>query len=156
MAVGKGSILRASNAGIKQEPAGEAEELSAGAGYLHSAGAVIKVPVGSLQIMDESEDTRAEVISVLEESIRKYGLLEPLLVWNKGEEKFPVLDGNKRIEAARNIGLDMLPVLTADGIEEAQAWEIYRELHRYSVEKEAIRDYEVVSSIRSDIPVYLL
>lgn len=152
MAVGKGSILRASNTGIRQEPVKEAGE----AAYLPCAGAVITVPAQKLKSMEASQGTQIPVPGSLEASISKYGFLEPVLAWNKGEETFLVLDGNKRVQAAKNLGIQMLPVLIAEGLDDAQAWDIYQELHRYCAAAENREDYEVVSSISTDIPVYLL
>jgi len=49
--------------------------------------------------------TRQE-FDMLERSIRRFGLIEPVVVGRRNEEgKFPVLDGRHRVEAARRAGI---------------------------------------------------
>lgn len=152
MAVGKGSIMRASQAGSKSINAKEAEKEE---GYQQLSAVVTSVPIGCLtQLCFAEKQTQIE--QIVEASIQKYGVLEPLLTWQKGERQFVVLDGNKRLNAVKNLGIETVPVYTISVMDEGQAKEIYEELHRYAAEVETLPKHEVVSSIPSSVPVYLL
>ena len=46
----------------------------------------------------------------LEESIKQYGIVEPLIVKPNGE-KYEIISGNKRYFIAKKIGIETIPVL---------------------------------------------
>ena len=71
----------------------------------------------SLEVRDEAFD-----LEPLEESIRRLGVLEPLLVIRRGLE-YRVVAGMRRLRAARTVGVSTVPCLVQD-IDEEKAMEI--------------------------------
>ena len=71
----------------------------------------------SLEMRDEALD-----LEPLEESIRRMGVLEPLLVIRRGLE-YRVVAGMRRLRAARTVGVNTVPCLVQD-IDEDKAMEI--------------------------------
>jgi ParB family chromosome partitioning protein len=61
-------------------------------------------------------------IEELQDSIRSKGILEPILVRAKGS-RFEIIAGERRYQAARNIGLKEMPCIDMD-VEDAEAMEI--------------------------------
>ena len=61
-----------------------------------------------IQIPNENEELKQ--LDELTESIKKYGIVEPLLVKEK-DNKYEIIAGKKRYLVARNIGLSEIPVL---------------------------------------------
>lgn len=55
-------------------------------------------------------------IDVLEESIRRSGILTPITVCHKMDEmgKFTVISGHRRLEAAKRLGLEQVPIQIVD------------------------------------------
>jgi len=61
------------------------------------------------------KDITKESLFSLIESIKEKGILQPLLVrGNEEKEKFDILDGNRRFQAAKYAGLEFVPVLKID------------------------------------------
>lgn len=54
-----------------------------------------------------------EELDDLKQSISKNGILQPLLLRPRGE-RFEVIAGNRRLQVARNLGLDQVPALLRD------------------------------------------
>ena len=52
-----------------------------------------------------------ESLKYLADSIREFGLLEPILVQKDENGKIHLLDGKRRLQAAKMAGLERLPVL---------------------------------------------
>ena len=50
----------------------------------------------------------------LAESIRAYGVLQPIIVRNVGGEKYELIAGERRLSAARFIGLEKIPAVVRD------------------------------------------
>lgn len=75
---------------------------------------------------------RREKVQELEESIRSYGILEPLIVRPDplGEAAYELLAGRTRMQAAENIGLTEVPCLIKDYDGELSAC-VYGETNRY-------------------------
>lgn len=59
----------------------------------------------------------------LAESIRSYGVLEPLLVREDERGRYELISGERRYRAAQMAGLDRVPVLVLD-VDEKEAWAI--------------------------------
>lgn len=71
------------------------------------------IPIGRIvpnpgNIRDDLGD-----LSELGASIRAVGLLQPIVVRPDGHGRFIIIDGHRRYEAARAIGLDVLPCLAS-------------------------------------------
>src|SRR5262245_22974008 len=78
--------------------------------------------------ISEIEPPADEVLNLelLEESIRRVGVLEPLLVIKRGQE-YRVIAGMRRLRAARTIGLSTVPCLVQD-VDEEKAMELRQAL----------------------------
>ena len=55
-----------------------------------------------------------EVLKELAESIREHGILQPLLVKPLGNERYRIIAGERRFQAAKQIGLTTVPVIVKD------------------------------------------
>lgn len=54
----------------------------------------------------------------LAESIKEHGILQPLVVTRVGDEKYQVIVGERRLEAAKIVGLSKVPVIMRDSSEQ--------------------------------------
>lgn len=176
MAVGKGSILRASNA--VKEKASETKDANARndvsdldlrkeatQGFsgnelreVRKAKEVFWIPIAELHTQASAKMTRQQE-RILEASLSKYGFLTPILVWkNKSgtTEELIVLDGLKRIEIAKKINIKEAPVLISQAETVDSAREVRQELHALSGCSTMPISYEIEQGITSQLPVYLL
>ncbi len=55
-----------------------------------------------------------EVLKELAESIREHGILQPLLVKPFGEGRYQIIAGERRYQAAKQVGLTTVPVIIKD------------------------------------------
>ncbi|MBE5038250.1 ParB/RepB/Spo0J family partition protein [Subdoligranulum sp. DSM 109015] len=55
-----------------------------------------------------------EEMEQLKESIRKYGVLSPLLVRPRGDGRYEIVSGHRRKAACEALGITELPVLVRD------------------------------------------
>ena len=60
-------------------------------------------------------------LETLQDSIRRDGLQEPLLVRNVGDNKFAVIDGVRRLMATKQFGWQSVPCLIRKGMEDSEA-----------------------------------
>ncbi|MCD4749063.1 MAG: ParB/RepB/Spo0J family partition protein [Thermoanaerobaculales bacterium] len=65
-----------------------------------------------------------EALESLAASIRKHGILQPLLVSELGSGKFKILAGERRWRAAKKAGLKQIPVVIREQVDEERALEI--------------------------------
>lgn len=75
-------------------------------------------------------EMETEGMDSLVDSIRKLGVLEPLLVLERDGEGFEVVAGHRRLLASRIAGLTELPCIVVDDVEEADAIKIHENLER--------------------------
>lgn len=59
----------------------------------------------------------------LTESVRKYGILEPLIVRPLNSQKYELVAGERRYRAAKDVGLTEIPVIIRD-LDEKEAFEL--------------------------------
>jgi ParB/RepB/Spo0J family partition protein len=71
------------------------------------------IPLDSLYISPRNVRTDSGDLTELMASIKDIGVLEPILVRQKGEE-YEVIAGRRRLEAARSIGLPTIPASVLD------------------------------------------
>ena len=74
-----------------------------------------------------------EDIDVLAETIRRHGLLEPILVRQlDGQHSFQVVVGERRLRACKKAGLDKVPCIILDGVTEDQilTMQLVENIHR--------------------------
>lgn len=94
------------------------EALIPGAG-MFGGRAIQEVDIDSLSTNDLQPRTRVdeEKIEELAESIRRHGILQPLIVRRKGEG-FEIIAGERRWRAAKKAGLRAVPVIVEEADEE--------------------------------------
>lgn len=63
---------------------------------------------------EQEEDPESEQMKQLIESIRKDGILYPLLVRPKSKDRYEVIAGNRRLAAARALRLEHVPIVIKD------------------------------------------
>jgi ParB family chromosome partitioning protein len=74
---------------------------------------VQKLPVGDLSPNEAQPRTHfdEEALSQMAESIKRYGILQPLVVTPLGQGRYSIVAGERRWRAARLAGLDKVPAL---------------------------------------------
>jgi len=55
-----------------------------------------------------------ETIEELSQSIKAYGIIQPLTVRKSGENRYELVAGERRLRAAKKIGLEEVPVIIID------------------------------------------
>jgi len=55
-----------------------------------------------------------ETIEELSQSIKAYGIIQPLTVRKSGENRYELVAGERRLRAAKKIGLEQVPVIIID------------------------------------------
>lgn len=100
-------------------------------------------------------------LSVLKESIKKYGLLQPIIVLKKENSVFEVISGYMRLEACRALGFEEIPCRILENISDLEAEELYKNLHEcqrelISQEKKDLTVSKNFSVSKAALPEYLL
>ncbi|CAN5736260.1 ParB N-terminal domain-containing protein [soil metagenome] len=76
------------------------------------------VPIDRLEVVEHQRKTRPSHVEHLVSSIERMGFIVPLVAVEEkadGGSRFSVIDGQHRLEAAREVGLRKLPVLVVPG-----------------------------------------
>ncbi len=133
MPVGKGSIVRATNAS-NQNAAGTGKN---GKERQDRELPKILTDIPVAQVTEAPASWRKQDVSMLTvpelvKSIRKFGMLEPVIVRRLGDDQFQLLSGNSRLLAVKELGLEMITSRVLEGISDAQAKTVYQDLHRNS------------------------
>jgi hypothetical protein len=74
---------------------------------------VREIPLAEIEVPADDADEELEALEDFEASIRRLGVLEPLLV-GKGGSQYRVIAGARRLRAARKVGLNTVPCLVHD------------------------------------------
>ncbi len=112
MAKGKGGLGRGLGALIKKSPEEKSKETTATASASDEA-QVKEIPVDQIQPNRAQPRKTFDEASLeeLAESIRYYGVLQPLLVRMLPDGKYELVAGERRLRAAKMAGLHTVPVL---------------------------------------------
>ena len=78
-----------------------------------------KVRVVSLQYVDDFPDHPFQVrededMEKLIESIRNNGVLNPIIVRRKEDERYEIISGHRRKYACKKLGMDLIPMIVRD------------------------------------------
>mgnify|MGYP004726662009 FL=1 len=78
-----------------------------------------KVRVVSLQYVDDFPDHPFQVrededMEKLIESIRNNGVLNPIIVRKKEDERYEIISGHRRKYACKKLGMDLIPMIVRD------------------------------------------
>jgi ParB family chromosome partitioning protein len=81
-----------------------------------TAGGVTQVPVSAItpNPMQPRTTLAPETLAELATSIKEHGLLQPLIVTQQGPERYQLIAGERRWQAARLAGLAMVPVIVKE------------------------------------------
>lgn len=173
MAVGKGSILRAGSANAaakekKQEqivkesvkPVVQEEENSQ---FIQAENrqmnVATRVPTEELKEVPRTwgiPQLQSVKLQKLADSMGKFGILVPVVVYKNKKQELLILDGYHRVAVAKESGITELPVFFADVMTDVKARAMFEELRTFAKAEELEKEYEVVSSIKSSMPSYLL
>lgn len=159
MAVGKGSILRASNANTRtEEKKSQTRQTTEEETLVSQVTKTINegVLLDQLSLLDPESGQDEEYLCRVEDSIKQFGILEPLLVWENKDHQLMVLDGATRLYAARRLKLKEVPVYVVEAENKKQAQQIRKELQEFKQVFQENHRFKIISAIRSDMPVHLL
>lgn len=83
--------------------------------------AVLQIPVGQIQAGKYQPRTRMDEGSLAElaESIRRQGIMQPILARSVGQDRFEIIAGERRFRAAQIAGLNDVPVIVRTVADEA-------------------------------------
>jgi ParB-like chromosome segregation protein Spo0J len=80
-----------------------------------------QIPVSSIDFAGKniiarffSEQPESEEIAELVQSVKKHGVLEPVIVRPKGSNRYEIVAGNRRLRAAKIVRLDTIPTIVRD------------------------------------------
>ena len=81
-----------------------------------SADGLRQVPVSAIEANPRQPRTAmdAEALAELAASIEEHGLIQPLVVTQQGPERYQLIAGERRLQAARMAGLATVPVVVKD------------------------------------------
>ena len=89
-------------------------------------------------------------IDELAANIKVHGVLEPLLVMELSDGRFEIIDGHRRLAAAKTVGLESVPCIARKDLTDEQVWEIQlikalqrADLHPYDEAAHIVRLLEV-------------
>lgn len=151
MSIGKNSIARAvsSTAAVKTQNTKSA------------VGSIASFPIdkiGALSVAKEPDD-----IESIKKSIEKRGILCPVLVAVTAKGEAWLVDGYRRIAAARELGITQINAIVVNVENKRDANNIYNELLKTKpIIKEAVNDdiheekFSVLCVKDHDLPTYLL
>jgi hypothetical protein len=94
----------------------------------------------------------------LKTSIRRFGVIEPLIIRELESGDLQLLSGYKRLKAASEVGLTHIKYEMLRDISDEAAQEIFHELHKDKSPVDAMHKakFSVISKIKHDLPEYLL
>lgn len=83
--------------------------------------AIEREPVGRLcEYSGNAKQHTAEQVERIKESIREFGMVDPIGVWTNAEGKSEVVEGHGRLMAALELDLAEVPVIHLDALTDAQ------------------------------------
>lgn len=152
MSIGKSSIARAAGAASSPAP----KKTTAAKPAAKTETQLLPVAVTQLRPLAVYN---GEVSPELIRSVRKHGILVPLLAARVGEE-YLVLLGEHRLAAAKELGLAEVPVCVVDAADEPEALRLMKEIRSArSQSADSIQNekfYAAASASAEDMPVFLL
>ena len=111
---------------ILGDSAGEIERLRKPVGYVNKEIVGTKEPQDTADILRIPVDMidpnpfqprlsfDKEALSELTESIRTFGLIQPITVRKKGDGRYQIISGERRFRACQSAGMDMIPAYIRD------------------------------------------
>jgi hypothetical protein len=124
--VGKGSIARATKASKNNGLAGfnEAREIP------NLLTDILTWQIKSVPSEWHRKEYHNQSIKELIDSIRKFGLIEPVIVRRLKDDEFQLLSGYGRLLAVKELSHPCVTTRVIDGISDGEAEELYHNLHQ--------------------------
>lgn len=153
MLVGKGSILRATNAG-------SITQTSVPKNLESMENILLEIPINQIIQVPDNWLCNAHLnlqVSELAQSISKHGMIEPVILRQVKDNQFQLLSGYRRYQVIKELELQTITAKVLEGLGDKEAKEVFEDLHKEKG-KDNIHEtkFRMVSSISSDIPTYLL
>jgi ParB family chromosome partitioning protein len=82
---------------------------------------VVEVPIGAIQPNPRQPRTQFDALQLAElaDSIKAHGIIQPLIVsWAQGNDSYVLIAGERRLQAARQAGLEKVPVLLREATDQ--------------------------------------
>lgn len=164
MPVGKGSILRATNASSKTVTTLVKETEKVLNTTENIPNILSNIPVDQIIVVPDKWPGQRNLkynVSNLVESIRRYGLIEPVILRRVKENQFQILSGYKRFQAIRELGMETITARILDKLDEKKAKDIFEELHKNNATDTTTdtihaTKFQMVSTSSREMPTYLL
>ena len=159
MPVGKKSIQRASMAGGETSPAEKRFTDESKNGTEINSNYYSCAEIASEYISGAFSDdniTCTGLFAPLVESVRKYGIIQPLLIKKIDDNSYTIISGHKRFFAAKKLGLKTVPAIVLD-VTASEASELASELAKYEITTAYSTAYKAAAQAsKNDMPDYLL
>ncbi len=152
MSIGKNSIARA--AGSKTTAPKQTVTAPAVAATEH-----ITVATAAVTTFASAAPTAADKApSTLLNSVRRRGILEPLLLARIPDGTLYLLLGYRRLDAAKTLGLDTVPAVVVAAESEKEALRLFDEMQGTRRATADLREgkFRAAAMTTSDLPTYLL
>lgn len=157
MPVGRGSIARATNASSKVASTAVKETTLI-------PNVLTDIPVEQIHMVPKTwTNPKYQKASVKEliASIQKFGMIEPIILRRIDESKFQLLSGQGRLQAVKEMGVEVVTSRVLDGLSDKEAKELYQDLHQSRTEESTDLHevkFKAFSSLSrpQDMPNYLL
>lgn len=148
MPVGKGSIDRANKAKKTKQPINSYKT--------DASGALIQnliIKIVDLELMPDElnkNEYNVEVFNLLKDSIKKYGIIVPIVVIRIGEDRFRIISGYDRVKICKELGIETIKAEVLDGFNEKELVEITKVLNIDKVNTVRSNDLGCSIKVESD------
>lgn len=86
---------------------------------------IIEIPIEKLKPFNNGHQPfrmyTSDKLKELMESIKTSGLLQPVLVWDKGNDEYEILAGHNRVKACKELGMQSVKSIPLKGLTKEQA-----------------------------------
>ena len=114
-----------------------------------SIGKVEDIDIDKLEPFPEHtyESYDEDRMNELVESIKKYGLQTPIILWDNGGDKYIILAGHNRVKAHKKLGYTKIPAIIKNNLSKEEATIIVNQTNMVQRAFENLSLYEKASSI---------
>lgn len=114
-----------------------------------SIGEVVDIDIDKLEPFPDHtyEGYDEERMKELVESIKKYGLQTPIILWDNGGDKYIILAGHNRVKAHKTLGYTKIPAIIKKNLSKEEATIIVNQTNMVQRAFESLSLYEKASSI---------
>ena len=117
LGMGLNAILGEKNdVGSLRKPVGYLNKDILGSKEPQDTSDIIRIPVGMIEPnpFQPRQSFDPDALAELAESIRTFGLIQPITVRKKAQDKYQIISGERRFKACSMAGLDMIPAYIRD------------------------------------------